>query len=26
MPSLIGHVVTSDGIELLTRRWPAADP
>ena len=26
MTSLIGRVVTSDGIELLTRHWPAADP
>lgn len=26
MTSLIGRVVTSDGIELLTRHWPASDP
>jgi alpha-beta hydrolase superfamily lysophospholipase len=26
MTSLIGRVVTADGIELLTRHWPAADP
>jgi len=26
MTSLIGRIVTSDGIELLTRHWPAADP
>jgi len=26
MPSLIGHAVTADGTELLTRHWPAADP
>jgi len=26
MPSLIGRVVTSDGTELLTRYWDAADP
>ena len=26
MPSLTGHAVTADGIDLLTRHWPAADP
>jgi acylglycerol lipase len=26
MPSLIGRVVMPDGMELLTRHWPAADP
>lgn len=26
MTSLIGRVRTSDGIELLTRHWPAVDP
>jgi alpha-beta hydrolase superfamily lysophospholipase len=26
MPSLIGRAVTTDGTELLTRHWPAADP
>src|SRR4029079_12919765 len=26
MPSLIGRAVTPDALELLTRRWPAADP
>jgi alpha-beta hydrolase superfamily lysophospholipase len=26
MPSVIGRAVTSDGVALLTRHWPAADP
>ena len=26
MPSVTGRAVTSDGIGLLTRHWPAADP
>jgi alpha-beta hydrolase superfamily lysophospholipase len=26
MPSLIGRAVTSDGIGLCTRHWPAGDP
>ena len=26
MPSDIGRAVTSDGLELRTRHWPAADP
>ena len=26
MTSLIGRAVTSDGMELLTRHWPTADP
>jgi acylglycerol lipase len=26
MPSVTGRAVTSDGIELFTRHWPAADP
>jgi alpha-beta hydrolase superfamily lysophospholipase len=26
MPSVIGRAVTADGVDLLTRHWPAADP
>jgi acylglycerol lipase len=26
VPSVIGHAVTADGIQLLTRHWPAAEP
>jgi alpha-beta hydrolase superfamily lysophospholipase len=26
MPSVIGRAITSDGVALLTRHWPAADP
>lgn len=26
MPSVIGHAVTADGVDLQTRHWPAADP
>ena len=26
MPSIIGRAVTADGVDLLTRHWPAADP
>jgi acylglycerol lipase len=26
MPSVIGRAGTADGIQLLTRHWPAADP
>jgi acylglycerol lipase len=26
MPSVIGHAVTADGLDLQTRHWPAVDP
>ena len=26
MPSVTGRAVTSDGVELFTRHWPASDP